>query len=137
MARNAGTPCDVLFVLTGAPYATDLVTTVLRMVDELLRRDRTVRVWACGYATALTLEALGPSKPRDLSDWAKQLPSTAAVIAGLLHDYPDQLTWEVCRYCAQDRGAGGPHGSPARMRPTARIGTNVELAGTTVYLGGA
>jgi len=130
-------PADVLFVLTGAPYASDVVTTVLRMVDELLRRGTSVRVWACGYATALTLESLGQDKPKDYDDWSREYPTTAAVIAGLVENHPDLLTWEVCAYCAQDRGTRGPHLPFARVRPVSRIGSNIAVAGRVLYIGGA
>ncbi|GIG63044.1 hypothetical protein Lfu02_74160 [Longispora fulva] len=129
-------PADVLLVVTGAPFASDMLTTVLRLVDELLRRGRSVLVWACGYTTMLTQTALGGHKPRDLDDWAARHPSTAAVVSGLLAEYAALFSWEVCTYCAQDRGAG-PHVPGVRLRAPSRIGTNVAAARTTIYIGGA
>jgi sulfur relay (sulfurtransferase) complex TusBCD TusD component (DsrE family) len=133
----ATAPCDVLVVLTGPPYASDLVTTVLRMLDELARRMVRVRVWTCGYATMLSLVALGERKPREVDNWARTHPSTAAILVGLLERSGDRLTWEVCTFCAEDRGVAGPHLPPVRLRAPSRLGSNVAAAGTTIYIGGA
>ncbi|MBF6216470.1 hypothetical protein IU487_36465, partial [Nocardia puris] len=54
MAANAIEPADVLLALMGAPHASDLITTALRMVQALLEQGGRVQVWTCGYATTLT-----------------------------------------------------------------------------------
>jgi hypothetical protein len=130
------TPTDVLLVVTGPPFASDLTTTVLRLLDELLRRGSTVRVWTCGYAVMLTQLALGDAKPRDVEDWERRHPSTARLVAGLAAAFPEQLSWESCTFCNEDRGAG-PHLDFVRLRAPSRLGSNMARARRTLYLGGA
>ena len=91
--------------LIGAPYESDQLTTALRIADEAVRQEHRVTVWTCGYATALTTAALGPTRPRNASYWDVRYPSTAAQVAGLLDWAGGRLDWLVCRYCAEERGA--------------------------------
>lgn len=127
---------DVLLVLTAAPYASDTVTTVLRLTDALLRAKAAVRVWSCGYATMLTQRVLGEAKPRDVTDLARSHPTTLTLVAGLLAAYPDTLSWDVCAFCSGDRGAS-EHLPPVRVRPSSRLAHAVAHAGKTIYIGGA
>jgi sulfur relay (sulfurtransferase) complex TusBCD TusD component (DsrE family) len=100
-----------LFIgVMGAPYESELSTTVVRMVDEALRQCRRVTVWTCGGATSLTLRALGDSKPRNLLDLATgrtdmHYHSTAALAGELLEMSEGRLQWLVCRHCMEERGA--------------------------------
>jgi sulfur relay (sulfurtransferase) complex TusBCD TusD component (DsrE family) len=94
----------------GAPYESELCTTVMRMVDEALRKGHHVTVWTCGGATTLTLQSLGESKPRNLLDLGSERGdahyySTAALIGELLRISEGRLQWLVCRNCMEERGA--------------------------------
>jgi sulfur relay (sulfurtransferase) complex TusBCD TusD component (DsrE family) len=94
----------------GAPYESELSTTVLRMVDVALRQDHRVTVWTCGGATTLTLQSLTDSKPENLLDFLTgrrdaSYRSTAALVAGLLGMSEGRLRWLVCRHCMTERGA--------------------------------
>jgi hypothetical protein len=130
-------PVDLLIVLTGPPYGSDLVTTVLRVVDTALAGRASVRVWACGYATMLTRQALGRTKPANPRDWSRRYPTTAALIADLADTHADgRFGWLVCRFCANDRGADGQIPQVRLVSPF-RIGETVAAAATTVYIGGA
>lgn len=135
-APGAVDGCDLLITLTAPPYDSDVVTSVLRLVDAALRRGAKVQVWACGYATSLTQRTLGDSKPPDLRDLRAPHPSTAAVIGGLLAAHPSTLTWHVCRFCAEDRGAAD-HIDGVATRSFSRYARYVGASATTVYVGGA
>ena len=90
--------------LIGAPYESDLFTTTVRMAEEAVRQEHEVTVWTCGYATALTVTALGPVKPRNAIAWDTAYPSPAAIAAHLLTWAGARLSWLICRYCAEERG---------------------------------
>jgi sulfur relay (sulfurtransferase) complex TusBCD TusD component (DsrE family) len=127
---------DVLLVVTAAPYASDTVTTVLRLTDALLRAEAAVRVWCCGYATMLTQRVLGEAKPRDVTQLAQSHPTTLTLVSGLLVAHPDTLAWDVCGFCCADRGASEQ--LPAvRVRPPSRLADAVAHAAKTIYIGGA
>jgi hypothetical protein len=125
-----------MVLFTGAPFASDLTTTVLRLVTAVLDTGATARVWACGYATTLTQRSLGRRKPANLRDWDRGYPSTAGIVGDLLRSYGGRLTWEVCRFCSEDRGAVG-HIDEVRVRSPLRMGALVAAAATVVYIGGA
>ncbi|GHF89813.1 hypothetical protein ACFYUM_17565 [Streptomyces fimicarius] len=125
---------DVLITLMGSPHGSDLVTSVLRLVESLLRREASVQVWACGYATLLTQEGLGESKPRNLADWSVDYPSTATVIRGMLAAHPGRFHWYGCRFCSDDRGAVA-HVPEVRLRAPGAFAENVEAAGRTLFVG--
>jgi sulfur relay (sulfurtransferase) complex TusBCD TusD component (DsrE family) len=127
-------PVQLLVVLTAPPYGSDLVTTVFRLVHTALRHGATVRVWACGYATMLTRQALGQTKPANPRDWSRQYPTTAALVAELAGE--PGFGWLVCRFCANDRGADQQI-PQVRMVSPFRIGELVTAAANTVYIGGA
>jgi hypothetical protein len=90
--------------LIGPPYESDLLTTTVRLAEEAVRQEHLVTVWTCGYATALTTAAVGPTLPRNLTMWDTAFPSPAALAAHLLDWAQGRLSWLVCRYCAQERG---------------------------------
>jgi len=127
---------DLLIALTAAPFASDVVTTVLRLLDATLRRGARTQVWACGYATALTQRSLGLFKPADVLDLRAVFPSTAAMVGDLLREYPESLLWQVCRFCAEDRGAL-EHIDGVPIRSFSRFAGRVAASATTVYIGGA
>ncbi|MFE0106742.1 hypothetical protein [Streptomyces sp. NPDC059009] len=125
---------DVLITLMGAPHASDRVTSALRLTQALLERGATVQVWTCGYATLLTQRGLGPDKPRNLADWNRTHPSTAALAEELLTAFPDRLYWYGCRFCSDDRGAVD-HLPQVVLRPPAGYAANVAAADKTLMLG--
>jgi hypothetical protein len=125
---------DLLLTLMGSPHASDLVTSVLRLVQATLERGARVQVWACGYATMLTQESLGESKPRNLADWSADYPSTVSLVRELLTAFPGQLYWYGCRFCSDERGAAD-HIPEVRMRPPAKFGENVAAAAKTLFVG--
>ena len=137
---------DLALVLTGPPYGSEALGTVLRLLETVLRREAAALVWACGYNTMLTHTALGDAKPRDPADWNAVHPTTARIIADLLERHPDDpagprppggaLTWYVCRFCAADRGAGEQIGG-VRSASFSRLGGCVRRSAKTLYLGGA
>jgi hypothetical protein len=128
--------CDVLLAVTAAPYASDTATTVLRLTDALLQAGSSVRLWSCGYFTMLTQRTLGADKPRDVTDPRRAHPTTLTLAAELLAAYPDTLAWDVCGFCAADRGAR-EHLPAVRVRPVSRLAAAAGQAGKTVYIGGA
>ncbi|MGW7357580.1 hypothetical protein ACWGI0_13335 [Streptomyces sp. NPDC054802] len=125
---------DVLITLMGAPHGSDRVTTALRLTQALLERGASVQVWTCGYATLLTQRALGPDKPRNLADWNRDYPSTAALAEELLNAFPGRLYWYGCRFCSDDRGAA-EHLPQVVLRPPAGYAANVAAAAKTVLVG--
>ncbi|MET9657651.1 hypothetical protein [Streptomyces sp. NPDC006510] len=125
---------DVLVTLMGSPHGSDLFTSVLRLVEELLRQGAAVQVWACGYATMLTQEGLGESKPRNLADWSGDYPSTVSVIRGLLAANPGRLHWYGCRFCSDERGAVA-HVPEVRLRAPSAFAENVAAADKTLFVG--
>lgn len=118
----------------GAPHGSDQVTSALRLTQALLERGASVQVWTCGYATLLTQRALGPDKPRNLADWNRDHPSTAALAEELLTAFPGRLYWYGCRFCSDDRGAA-EHLPQVVLRPPAGYAANVAAAGKTVLVG--
>lgn len=125
---------DVLFTLMGSPHADDTITDTLRLVQALLDAGSRVSVWTCGYATLLTQRTLGDSKPRDLTRWDVDYPSTTRVISTMLAAHPDQLYWYGCRFCSDDRGATDQLPEVV-LRAPARYGANVAAAGKNVFIG--
>lgn len=143
---------DLGLMVTGPPYGSDLTGSMLRLTVAALRRRAAVLVWACGYNTMLTQRSLGPVKPRNPADWHAVHPTTAALVGDLLAQYPStesqypsaesrspgagSLTWYVCRFCADDRGAG-PQVDGVRLMSFSRLRGCVAACRKTLYLGGA
>lgn len=127
---------DLMLFLTGAPHASDMVTSALRLLDAVLRRGGSVQVWACGYSTMLTQRSLGDTKPRNLRDWHQHCPTTAALIRQLLVDYEPRLGWSACRFCSEERGATN-HLAEVRVVSPLRLRDVVTAAAKVLYLGGA
>lgn len=127
-------PTDVLITLMGSPHAGDLTTSALRLTQALLARGASVQVWACGYATLLTQQALGETKPRDVANWGTRHPSTATLVRGLIETFPGRLFWYGCRFCSEDRGATN-HIPEVPVRPPFVFADHVAAAGKTMYLG--
>ena len=106
-------PSKQIFIgVMGAPYESELITSLMRMVDESLAQGHRVIVWTCGGATTLTQSALGEVKPRNLLDLGTdresvEYPSTAALVKGLIKTAQGRLQWYVCRHCMEERGAEG------------------------------
>ncbi|GHJ36847.1 hypothetical protein [Streptomyces sp. TS71-3] len=127
-------PSDVLLALMGAPHTSDTASTALRTAQALLERGGTVQVWTCGYATGLTQESLGSSKPRNVVEWARDHPSTATVARGMIQEFPDRLSWFVCRFCSEERGTAEQI-PEVRRRPPFKFGDHVSAATKTIFLG--
>jgi len=125
---------DVLIAVMGAPHRSDMVTSVIRMTQALLERGARVQIWTCGDATGLTSALLGDSKPRNVVDWAQDHPSTAAIVLGLIEDYPDHLDWYVCRFCSEERGMSEQI-SQVRKRPPFTFWKHTKAAEKTLCLG--
>ncbi len=98
-------PRSILLVLLGAPFESDMLATLFRLVEEALAQGHAVKVWACGYATTITLRSLGERKPRNLLRLDDDHPSTMRLVRGLLQQHAGQLAWFVCRQCLEERGA--------------------------------
>src|SRR3954451_1669385 len=100
MAARAVPETDVLIAVMGSPHDSDLVTSVFRLTQALLTAGARVAVWACGYATMLSQDTLGDSKPRNPAAWSMPYPSTAALVQELLAAFPGTLQWYGCRFCS-------------------------------------
>lgn len=95
--------------MKGAPYESELFTSVLRITNAALQKGHRVTVWTCGGATTLTQSSLGLFKRRNVLIFGtgskdKNYPTTATLVGKLIGLYPDQLTWLVCRQCMEERG---------------------------------
>lgn len=100
----------LIFVgVMGAPYESELCTTVLRFAQEAITRGDYLQVWTCGGATSLTVKALGDTKPRNPIEIVNgkddaRYPSTAALVRDLIGSAQGRLEWLVCRHCMEERG---------------------------------
>lgn len=134
MRLESGTRWDLLLAVMGAPHASDMVTTVLRLVDASLRHGARVQVWTCGYATLLTQRSLGQEKPRNLHDLGTDCPTTATLVGGMIAEAAGSLAWHVCRFCGDERGAS-EHVPGVRVRPPFSFADQVRSATKTVFVG--
>ncbi|MFE3527109.1 hypothetical protein ACFXOD_37185 [Streptomyces sp. NPDC059161] len=125
---------DVLLTLMGAPHESDLITTALRLSQSFLDQGATVQVWACGYATMLTQQGLGETKPRNLAEWSTEYPSMATLVRELLGSHPGRFHWYACRFCSDDRGAVA-HLPEVPVRAPAKFAEHVAAADKTLFLG--
>ncbi|MEU8208423.1 hypothetical protein AB0B85_04375 [Micromonospora sp. NPDC049044] len=120
--------------LIGAPYESDLFTTAVRMAEEAVRQGHQTTLWTCGYSTALTVTGLAPTKPRNLTEWDRDYPSSAALATHLIDWSAGRLAWLVCRYCAEERGASAQ--IPAvRIRPPYEFVERSRAADVSLVLG--
>jgi sulfur relay (sulfurtransferase) complex TusBCD TusD component (DsrE family) len=128
----------LLFGVMGAPYESELSTSLLRMVSEALDGGYRITVWTCGGATTLTRAALGDVKPKNLLDLltgsALLYPSTAALIGGMVRASAGRLQWLVCRHCAEERGALDQI-AEARIQPPLRFAEHLERCDVPVIMG--
>jgi len=104
-------PARSIFLgIMGAPYESELTTTLLRLLGEALRQGHRILVYACGGATTLTLRGLGDAKPASLRlsgvvPDEGDYPTTARLIRSLLNAAEGRLQWYVCAPCLEERGA--------------------------------
>lgn len=87
-----------------APYESDMVTTLFRLINEAIDQEHHIIVWACGSATAMTLDSIGESKPRNFSQLSLEYPSVTALVKTLLEKSEGRLQWFICRHCMEERG---------------------------------
>jgi len=120
--------------LIGTPYASDLLTSAVRIAEEAVRQGHRVTVWTCGYATALTTAAVGPSAPRNLAAWDTRHPSPAALVRHLLAWADGELEWLVCRFCAEERGTTEQLPG-VRVRPSYEFMLRADAADVSLVLG--
>lgn len=129
---------SLFFGVMGAPYESDLCTSLLRMVSEALECGHTITVWTCGGATALTRTALGETKPKNLLDLLagedRSYPSTAALVGAMVRESAGRLQWLVCRHCAEERGAMDQI-PEARIQPPLRFAEYLERSDVPVIMG--
>ncbi|TVL88960.1 hypothetical protein LRS74_18505 [Streptomyces sp. LX-29] len=131
----AGAPkTDVMLVVMGPPHSGELTTSVLRLTHALLAQGATVQVWACGYSTMLSQQAMGETKPINLLDRHAEYPTTVALIRSLHEAFPGRLWWFGCRACSEHRGATG-HIPEVVMRAPSTFGKHVAAATKTVFMG--
>lgn len=131
---NTVPAADVLLALMGAPHTSDMVTSALRLTQALLDRGGRVQVWTCGYATTLTQVSLGETKPRNVVDWSRDYPSTAALVRELLAGSDGRLSWYSCRFCGEERGVTG-HVPQIQVRAPFKFGEHVAASAKTLFLG--
>ncbi len=93
--------------MMGAPYQSETVTSLFRMVNAALAGGHHVTVWTCGHATGLSQSTLVRPKDSFLPKEAEAFnPNTAELIQALFRRHgARQLDWLVCRYCMEERGA--------------------------------
>ncbi len=120
--------------LVGTPYQSDMFTTTTRLADEAIRQDHLVTVWTCGYATALTLRALGETKPRNPWSWDSAYPSPSALVRHLIGWADGRLEWLVCRYCADERGTADQI-PEVRLQPPGNFQRRALAADVCLVLG--
>jgi sulfur relay (sulfurtransferase) complex TusBCD TusD component (DsrE family) len=125
---------SLFLALIGAPYESDLFTTTVRLADEAVRQRNRVTVWTCGYATALTVLAIGEEKPRNVQTWDLSYPSPSALVTHLLRWADGSLQWLVCRYCAEERGAMAQL-AEVRIRPPYEFLSRADAADVSLVLG--
>ncbi|MBM7810373.1 hypothetical protein [Saccharothrix algeriensis] len=125
---------DLLLAVMGAPHASDLATSVLRIAEAVVGQGGRVQVWTCGYATMLTQASLGAAKPRNVVDWSRDYPSTAAVVRDLIAASAGALSWYSCRFCGEERGVTA-HIPEVRVRPPFKFGEHVAAARKTLFTG--
>jgi sulfur relay (sulfurtransferase) complex TusBCD TusD component (DsrE family) len=95
----------VFFVVMGAPYESELTTSLFRMIDAALDQQHRVWVWTCGGATTLTMQSLGERKPRNPLDLDAEYPTTGQFVNRMLTRGDGRLEWYICRQCMEERGA--------------------------------
>ncbi|MDG4831707.1 hypothetical protein O7627_20720 [Solwaraspora sp. WMMD1047] len=120
--------------LIGAPYESDLLTTTVRVAEEAVRQDHRVTMWTCGFATSLTMSSVGPDKPRNALAWDGDFPSPAALATHLITWADGRLSWLVCRYCAEERGAMDQI-PVVRIRPPYEFSQRANAADVCLVLG--
>ncbi|MCT2589605.1 DsrE family protein [Streptomyces sp. N2-109] len=135
MAVIAQRQWDLLLIVTAAPHSNDVITTALRLGQAALDQEKTVRVWACGYANMLTQNAHGTSKPVNTRDTQGTYPSSAEIVRRMLAENPGRLSWIACTACSAERGATD-HISEIRYRSPARFLSTIQASRRTVFIGG-
>ncbi len=127
-------PGTVLVLVAATPHHDDTCSSLFRLVDAVLAAGRPTVVWACGWATALTAPALGARKPRDLTDWRAEHPTTAALVAALRAEHGERLRWLVCRFCGEQHGTA-EQPDHVELVPSHRMAALLAAADRALVLG--
>jgi hypothetical protein len=122
-----------------APWESEMITTMLRMVHEALGQGHEVAVWTCGGGTSLTIEALAGAKPGNPLDMIsdrkdRQYPAIGALIRELLRKGNGRFEWLVCRHCMEERGATGQM-QGVRIQPPFRFAQRLNSASVSIVMG--
>jgi sulfur relay (sulfurtransferase) complex TusBCD TusD component (DsrE family) len=121
--------------MMGGAYRDETVTTLFRLADAALTAGHSVEVWCCGSGVHIASETQGARKPRDVSCAEPiEAPTTSSLVAALGGRHADSFRWNVCRYCAEEHGAGAPV-APARLRPSLHFAKLMLEADVTLIMG--
>jgi sulfur relay (sulfurtransferase) complex TusBCD TusD component (DsrE family) len=127
-------PRTIFLVVMGAPYESELTTSLFRLVDAALDQQHRVLVWTCGGATTLTMRSLGDRKPRNPLDLDAEYPSTARLIRAMLARGAGRLEWYICRQCMEERGAS-EQVDEVKIQPPFRFLRYLEQADVCMIMG--
>lgn len=124
------------FGMMGSAYRDETVTTLYRLTDAALEAGHFVDVWCCGGGVHLADASLGDEKPRDISraEEPASAPTTAALITALARRAGGSLRWNICRYCAEERGLTSVV-PEARIRPSLHFPKLLAEADVSVIMG--
>ena len=107
-SRESVEEADSLFLgLMGIPFESDWTTTIFRLAEATLQRQKMVTIWTCGYSTTITqTTSVRPPDPIHPVSPSHECAYTMSELAqALLNSYPEHLRWYVCQYCMEERGA--------------------------------
>jgi hypothetical protein len=128
------TPHTIFLIVMGAPYESELTTTLFRLLDAALARGHRLIVWSCGASTTLTLESLGECKPRNVMRHEVVYPSTARLVRTMMARYGERLEWHICQQCMEERGTTGQI-EGVRIQPPFRFLRYLDQADVCMSMG--
>lgn len=130
---------SILLGVKGAPYESEMITSLFRIANAAVTAGHQVVVWTCGGATLLTLRSLGETKPANLLDMGTEMesawyPSTAELVRRLIAVGEGRVRWYVCRHCMEERGAQDQI-PEVKIAPPFRFLKYLEQADTSMIMG--